>query len=511
VAVKTRPKVLRLDAVIRVSKRDGRDGDSFRSPGQQRDLIDGWVAANGAQVVATHEGIDRSGKTMRREDIDAALARIRSGETDGIVVAWLDRFSRAPVGEALAVFDDIRTAGGQVVAVDMAGLNPNDPTGEMALTVQLAVGRMQWRKTAERYETNRREAIADGKAIGGAPFGYRFKDATPKVGRHGVADSRLVLDPRYAPIARELFERKAARATWLELARWLDTVAPKPNGGHWARQTVVGMIRSRTYLGEVRSGQFANPNAHEPLVSPALWRKAQNEPGERTPRGTYLLTGIARCAGCGRSLRGNSQGTKPVKGRKAKPPRIYGCDNRHCDARSTIVARRLDDEVTAQFFAHLETHAHRAVDSTKLDAVRAEVQTLTANVERLAAVVPGHPAAVAAHQATLEGAEQALEAAEDDLHELTTSSSTIAPGAPDVRELREDWPDLTLAERRKILRAGMDAVLVRRAPSPTAKPPAADRILVLFRGAAPATLLDRRGPVGSWAWDGDPSSLASIS
>ncbi len=120
--------------------------------------------------------------------------------------------------------------------------------------------------------------------------------------------------------------------------------------------------------------------------------------------------------------------------------------------------------------------------------------------------MPSHPTAVAAHQAALEDAERALVEAEDRVHDLTAS---LTAEGPDVRELRDDWPSLTLAERREILRAGIDAVLVRRGPSPTAKPPAADRILVLFRGTAPAELNGRPRPITTWTWDDDPGSLAA--
>lgn len=494
----------RLDALIRVSQVDGRKGDSFRSPRQQREACERWAEANGAEIVAWHEGLGRSGKTMHRADVDAALERIRAGQTDGVIVAWLDRFSRAPTAEALGVYNDIAEAGGQVVAVDMAGLNPADATGEMALTVMLSVNRMQWRKIAERYDQTRREAIADGKAIGGAPFGYRFTDPTPKSRGHGVIDSRLVVDTERAPVVRELFERKAGGATWLELSRWLDAVAAKPNGGHWARSTVHDMIGRRTYLGEVHHGPHVRADAHEPIVSATLWRKAQNAPGRRTPRGTYLLSGIARCAGCGRRLRGSALGRKPRSGRKASPPRVYTCDTAECEARSTIVVGRLDNEVVAQFFAYLDDFHVRAVDDSELDAAQAEVAERTAEVERLAAVIPSHPAGIAAHQDALGSAEQALLEAEDRAHDLTASLT-----GPDVHELRDDWPSLELAERREILRAGIDAILVRRGPSPTAKPPAADRALVLFRGTAPAGLDNGRGPIRTWTWDDDPASLAA--
>jgi site-specific DNA recombinase len=498
--------VKRLDALIRVSQQNGREGDSFRSPGQQREACQRWADANGAKIIAWHEGIGRSGKTMQRVDVDSALERIRSGETDGVIVAWLDRFSRAPTREALAVYDDITEAGGRVVAVDMAGIDPSDATGEMALTMHLAVNRMVWRKTAERYDQTRREAIADGKAIGGAPFGYRFKDPTSKGHGPGVVDSRLVVDEDRAPIVHELFERKAGGATWLELARWLDQAAPKPNQGRWARSTVSSMVACPTYLGQVHHGEHVRTDAHEPIVSAALWRRAQNKPGRRTPRGNYLLSGLARCSGCGRRLRGSTQGRKPHNGRKAPPPRVYLCATRECEARSTIVVDRLDEEVVRQLFAHLDDFHVRAVDDSELEDARKAVAERESEVETLAAVVPSHPTAVAAHQGRLEVAERALVDAEDRLHDLTAS---LTAEGPDVRELREDWPSLTLAERREILRAGVDAVLVRRAPSPTAKPPAADRTLVLFRGSAPVGLDNGRGPVTAWTWDDDPASLTA--
>ena len=66
-------KKLKLDALIRVSRKDGREGDSFRSPRQQQEICEQWAAANDAEVVEWHEGIGRSGKTMDRADVAAAL------------------------------------------------------------------------------------------------------------------------------------------------------------------------------------------------------------------------------------------------------------------------------------------------------------------------------------------------------------------------------------------------------------------------------------------------------
>ncbi|HTE59405.1 MAG TPA: recombinase family protein [Solirubrobacteraceae bacterium] len=492
---------LRLDALIRVSQRDDREGESFRSPGQQLDICKRCADSNDAVIAAVHEAIDVSGKTMDRADIDTAVARIRAGETDGVVVAWLDRFSRAPVGEALRVYDDIAKAGGRVIAADMAGIDPRDPTGELALTVMLGVNRMQWRRIAERWDMNRRDAIRAGKAIGGAPFGYRFTDPTPRANGKGVTDSRLVPGPE-AVIVRELFERKADGATWLELARFLDAVAPKANGRMWARSTVDGIVSRRTYLGEVKHGTHVRAGAHEAIVTPALWRSAQNPPGHRTPRGAYLLSGLVRCAGCGRRMRATSGG-------RGKKPPTYGCVTQECPARYAVVTvKGLDAEVVEQFFAHLDAFHLRVVADAELVAVRAAVEERTGVVERLAAVIPTHPAAVKAHQVALEDAERALQEVEDRLHQLTAS---LAAGGPDVRMLRADWPVMSIDERREIIRAGLDAVLVRRAASRSfPQPPVRDRILVLFRGQGPAGLTRPITPaIQGWSWDDEPGSLVA--
>ena len=98
---------LRLDGIVRQSQAKR---DNARSPQQQRESHRSvGRRPTGQEIVRWHEGIGRSGKTMARDDVNAALARIKQGRhTEGVAVAWLDRFSRAPVGEALAVYDDFK-------------------------------------------------------------------------------------------------------------------------------------------------------------------------------------------------------------------------------------------------------------------------------------------------------------------------------------------------------------------------------------------------------------------
>jgi site-specific DNA recombinase len=484
---------LRLDGYIRVSDTHGRgdDDESLQGPRQQREAIERWAASRpGVEIVAWHEDRDQTGSRMERPGFAALMDRIRAGQTGGVAVARLDRLSRARVVEALKAVEEIDAHGGQVAAVDL-GIDPTTMFGEFAMTLMLALARMEWRRIDEAWNNSRAAAIARGVHIGAVPFGYRRDD-----------NGRLFIHAGEAEIVRELFERKAGGATWGELVGWLDTAAPKPNGGHWSDSTVRGMIGSRTYRGAVFHGGHENPNAHEPIVDAPLWRRAQVPAGRRTPRGTYLLSGLVRCAGCGRRMRGTTGG--PGKGR------VYNCDTTGCAAKSTVTVDRLDSEVVEQFFAQMDAFHLRAVSDSEIEAAQAALEDARHAVELQAQTTPQSTIAVAAHNAKLADLERDYEAAEDRLAQLLASK---AESGQDVRELKPEWPTLPLDARRELLRAGIKTVLVRRASRRTApRPPISERVLVVFLDDdLPADLADngRSGPVATWTWDDGVASLAA--
>ena len=79
-----------LIAYLRVAPRE-RTGER---PGldAQRELLERAARERGWQIVAVQEDV-RSGRTLRRPGLRAALAACRAGEAEGIVVARLDRLT----------------------------------------------------------------------------------------------------------------------------------------------------------------------------------------------------------------------------------------------------------------------------------------------------------------------------------------------------------------------------------------------------------------------------------
>jgi DNA invertase Pin-like site-specific DNA recombinase len=90
---------LRLDILTRVSRTMGREGDSYGSPEIQLKDCRNWIAAQG-HVEGEHfheENVSGGALLTRRPGLQAVIDRMRSGDSDGVVVRAYDRFMR-PAG-----------------------------------------------------------------------------------------------------------------------------------------------------------------------------------------------------------------------------------------------------------------------------------------------------------------------------------------------------------------------------------------------------------------------------
>ncbi|MGI8593640.1 MAG: recombinase family protein [Solirubrobacteraceae bacterium] len=69
------------------------------SPALQRERIEGWAKLQGAALGEVFEELDESGACNDRPLLVEALRRVECGESQGGVVAKIDRFGRS--GESL--------------------------------------------------------------------------------------------------------------------------------------------------------------------------------------------------------------------------------------------------------------------------------------------------------------------------------------------------------------------------------------------------------------------------
>ncbi len=462
---------LHLDAYIRVSKVAGRTGESFISPEVQRERIDGWAKAHGHSLFWHDPELDVSGGTMKRPVFEQIMRRIKSGQSDGVIVAKLDRFARTLVG-ALGTIEELERHGAVLVSV-ADNIDLSTPVGKAFLRILLVFAELERDRISESWEIATSRAIARGIHI--AKFTV--------VGYEKGPDKRLMPGPEASAI-REAFQMRAAQRGRTEIARHLDRVAPRKEGGRWTRPMVDRVIKNRVYLGEARRGQNVNPNAHEPIVSLAEWQAANLAPVRAMPRSNKpnLLGGIARCAACRYVLAPNQPSA--TKWPAYRPS--YRCRKVHtagvCPEPAFMNMQKLNEHVEGIWREQMTTQA--IVVKQDSDALQKAAQALSEAQEEMAAFAADRTVRRVlgdGYHAALEARASAVSKAQGQLQRV----SAITPNA----DVIDRYDELPLEDRKRIIGSSIDAVIVRRVD---ARVPIHEQVTILWRGEGPEDL-PRRG------------------
>jgi DNA invertase Pin-like site-specific DNA recombinase len=473
------------DAVIRVSRRNNREGSGFMSPDEQRDAIQRYADANGVTIASEFDETDSvSGKTIEREGLQAALARALDGTTDGIIVAKVDRFARSVVGGLTAV-GKLDAAEKDFVAVKdgVAPGNAATPAGRLLRGILFLFAQWQLESLTESWETTRQRHIGNGVSAH-EPYGYR---------KNG--ERRLHIVEHEAAAVERMFVMRADGASWPGIADALNTdgvlVRERTNrdgetisAQGWTPGRVKSIVESRVYLGELASGEYRNGNAHEAIVDAELWRRANERRSSsgRRASGEFLLSGFVHCASCGVKMSGR---TDRKKGREY---RYYKCRTNlpfgKCPAPALVPAEHVEALVEAEFAErYFDLTQHPSADTSALTAAREE----RIEVEAQADAILTSPAT--ANMARVRGADwlsaltndwvARIEAAREAEHEAASD----AVGVTFPTNLREQWADMPIAERRAFIADGFDLLAVGRRVGRDMPP-----VRLFDRDAAPAGL-----------------------
>jgi site-specific DNA recombinase len=438
-----------LDIYVRVSRVGGREGESYISESVQEERCRALAMARGLVVGQIFIDRDQSGGKMERPAFAIALARVAEGVSGGIIVARLDRFARTLLG-GLQTLEQIREAGGVVLTAE-GDFDTSTNTGELTLNLMLTLAQFELRRIRESWDVAKERAIERGVHIGAAPAGYRKRE-----------DGRL--EPsEHAASVRTAFELRANGSSQSEIARhllragvptaWAETAASS-----WSIRAVQLLLENRVYLGEARSGTHVNTDAHEPLVTRALFRAVQDRKGKSKAasksggEGPLLGGGMLRCGTCGCGL---SRDTTKARG---KTYRFYRCkSNPGCTARVSVSATKIEpylEGIVRRFLAAAmyapapHTDGQAALREALADADE-ELRELVESEEPIPAPVLAARGKVL--QARVAAAQEALEQAEAAQQiPLTFPSSS------------EAWDALPIPEKRKIMTALLGKIIVHK-------------------------------------------------
>jgi site-specific DNA recombinase len=401
------------------------------SPREQADRIASIAEREGLQLVDVIEELDVSGGTPlpKRAGLRRAVEMVEAGEASVVVVAFFDRLVRSLSVQA-EVVERIEQAGGRILAVDVGEVRADTASHWLSSTMLGAVAEYHRRSTSERTADAKRRAVARGvPPFPNVPPGYRRRE-----------DRSLEPHPEQARAVADAFRLRADGATVMEVREHL-----RRHGIERSFHGTTSLLASRIVLGELHFGDLVNAESHPPLVDAKTWQAVQKmrSPRGRRPKSDRLLArvGVLRCGTCGaRMVVGSTD-------QKGKRHYFYRCPPiGDCPRRVTISA-----EVAERTIVEAVTDLLDGMRGTaSLDDGIAEAErTLDACEQELDAAVRAFSGLddVDAARERLDELKAARDSARDRLDELQ------AAAVPAVTVSVGDWDDLTLDERRALIRA----------------------------------------------------------
>src|SRR3954470_12720233 len=131
---------VRAIGIVRVSRSDGRAGDSFSSPRDQADRIEALAAEKGWRLTIPEPyEIDVSGDALLsdRPQLSRAVVAVQTGEAEIIVGAHTERlwWNHETAAQVIRLVED---AGGEVWSADQGLLTQRSAADEFSGTVRTA-------------------------------------------------------------------------------------------------------------------------------------------------------------------------------------------------------------------------------------------------------------------------------------------------------------------------------------------------------------------------------------
>jgi len=274
------------------------------------------------------------------------------------------------------------------------------------------------------------------------PWGYTATRDTDAMGR---LRPQWVPDPAEAPRVREAVERLLSGDTQYAVLEWLKTT----DGYAPTTPTTLRRALLNPALAGLRQhrGEVAGKASWEPIITEEQHRQLvfrsermtklygfNSQPG---PEPKHLLTGIAKCGVCDDGLRYRAKaGRKPY----------YACHNGHVSR----LVEMLDSAVISALFKRLQD-----VDPSQYESGGPDDDAIQAEIDKL----EGDLAEWEAKAIASEVSPGAFGRIEQGLRERIDALEAKRTGPTDLVFDPTLWPELSVSERRQIIRAHLEVVV----------------------------------------------------
>lgn len=413
------------------------------------------VAARGWELAGVFSDNDTSAYSGRpRPGYVRMLEAIKSGEADAIIAWHPDRLHRSP--RDLEDFVDlVEETRAEVVTVQAGEVDLSTAAGRMSARVVGAVARHESEHRSERVRRAMLQRARDGKHNGGGKRPYGFED------------DRVTVRREEAKMIREASRRVLAGESLRSIIYdWHRREIPSPAGKDWDETTLKRTLtRARTAGLREHRGAIVGDASWKPIIDRPTLERLRSVLGARGPRRlparAYILAGgggLAYCGRCGEPL---------VSHRRQDGKRSYACIRRGPASRACGKLARLADPLEAlvvdMVFDVLDSpQMKRAVgeaessnedDSVPIDAIRADEAAL----EELSR---DYYADKMLTRAEYLAARDAVQERLQDRRAALAAMHTPAREVPSADRVRNAWPSMNVEQRRELLGAVIDRVVV---------------------------------------------------
>jgi DNA invertase Pin-like site-specific DNA recombinase len=243
-----------------------------------------------------------SGKNLERPGLQQLLHMVNEGHVPNVLTWRLDRLSRN-LSDLILLADQFGQCGVALHSFTEK-IDLSSATGRMFYNILGSFAQFSREQLAENVRMGMHQAVRQGKWIN-----------RPKTG-FDLIEGELVPN-EMAPVVRRIFAMRNEGASQSQIA---DATGVKYS-------TVLGILHSRIYLGEVQlNGEWFSGH-HEPLITPEIFTAAHRGRIKGQNKGKDLLYGRVRCGMCGRlmAIDQNGEGRKMYRchhrGKGCKQPR----------------------------------------------------------------------------------------------------------------------------------------------------------------------------------------------
>lgn len=274
----------------------------FNSLDAQREAGEAFILsqkANGWICLPQHyDDGGFSGGNTDRPALQQLLDDCEAGLVDMIVVYKIDRLSRS-----ICDFADLTKRfdswGVQFAAVTQ-DINTATSAGRMMLNILITFAQYEREVIAERVRDKMSASRLKGKWVGGnVPTGY------------DVVDKKLVINPEWADVVRQIFQRYIEVQSPRLIAMELNQQGCKTKqGSTWTTDYIKRILSNHTYVGEIKYKDAICKGEQEAIITREVWERCKEIQHSNSPAANRIsrneiiapLKGILRCGHCGGAM-----------------------------------------------------------------------------------------------------------------------------------------------------------------------------------------------------------------